>query len=119
MRTDGNVRPSQQGADQVKPDSASPRGDGERNLSSEVAEPKLSRKASNEGIWCPYRKPTQVGEERILRRARESSLRNSAKLPRNFGRRGASLAWRDLLPEREEAAVNWPKRLFTKNTGLC
>ena len=28
---------------------------------------------------CPYRKPTQVGEERILRRAREPSLRNSAK----------------------------------------
>ena len=38
---------------------------------------------------CPYRKPTQVGEERILRRTREPLLRNSAKLPRNFGRRGA------------------------------
>src|SRR5947207_2430790 len=22
-------------------------------------------------MWCPYRKPTQVGEEKILRRARE------------------------------------------------
>ena len=28
---------------------------------------------------CPYRKPTQVGEERILRRTGEPLLRNSAK----------------------------------------
>ena len=35
-----------------------------------------------------YRKPTQVGEERILRCSRESWPRNSAKLPRNFGKRG-------------------------------
>lgn len=28
---------------------------------------------------CPYRKPTQVGGKRILRRAEELSLRNSAK----------------------------------------
>ena len=38
---------------------------------------------------CPYRKPTQVDEERILRPTEEALLRNSAKLPRNFGRRGA------------------------------
>ena len=48
-------------------------------FSSEVAEPKLSRKTSNEVGKCPYRKPTQVGGVRILRRAREPSLRNSAK----------------------------------------
>ena len=36
----------------------------------------------------PYRKPTQVDEERILRRAGEALLRNSAKWPRNLGRRG-------------------------------
>ena len=36
----------------------------------------------------PYRKPTQVGGERILRPAGEALLRNSAKWPRNFGRRG-------------------------------
>ena len=35
-------------------------------------------------------KPTQVGRKNILRRARELSLRNSAKYPRNFGRRGAT-----------------------------
>ena len=37
----------------------------------------------------PYRKPTQVDEERILRRAGEALLRNSANWPRNFGKRGA------------------------------
>ena len=43
-------------------------------------------------LWlymCPYRKPTQVDEERILRPTEEVLLRNSAKCPRNFGRRGA------------------------------
>ena len=57
----------------------------------------------------PYRKPTQVDEERILRPTEEVSLRNSAKWPRNFGRRGAQ----------EWAAENRLKQLFTKNTGLC
>ena len=37
----------------------------------------------------PYRKPTQVDEERILRPTGEALLRNSAKCPRNFGIRGA------------------------------
>ena len=41
-------------------------------------------------ILYPYRKPTQVDEERILRPAGEALSRNSAKWPRNFGRRGAS-----------------------------
>ena len=40
----------------------------------------------------PYRKPTQVDEERILRPAGEALLRNSAKWPRNFGRRGACIS---------------------------
>ena len=44
-------------------------------------------------IRCPYRKPTQVDEERILRPAGEALLRNSAKWPRNFGRRGATVMW--------------------------
>ena len=39
----------------------------------------------------PYRKPTQVDEERILRRTGEALLRNSAKWPRNFGIRGADV----------------------------
>ena len=36
----------------------------------------------------PYRKPTQVDEEKILRWARVALLRNSANWPRNFGIRG-------------------------------
>ena len=41
----------------------------------------------------PYRKPTQVDEERILRPTEEVLLRNSAKWPRNFGIRGATVMW--------------------------
>ena len=41
----------------------------------------------------PYRKPTQVDGERIPRPAGEVLLRNSAKWPRNFGRRGARGTW--------------------------
>ena len=60
-------------------------------------------------LLYPYRKPTQVDEERILRPTEEALLRNSAKSPRNFGRRVAT----------EVAAEKWPKQLFSKNTGLC
>jgi hypothetical protein len=38
----------------------------------------LPRKTSSESSGYPYRKPTQVDEEKILRRSREHSLRNSA-----------------------------------------
>ena len=41
--------------------------------------------------YGPYRKPTQVDEEKILRPTEEALLRNSAKWPRNFGIRGAYL----------------------------
>ena len=44
-------------------------------------------------LLYPYRKPTQVDEERILRPTEEALLRNSAKCPRNFGRRGATEMW--------------------------
>ena len=37
---------------------------------SEVIDTTLPRKTSKEIICRPYRKPTQVGEERILRRMR-------------------------------------------------
>ena len=37
----------------------------------------------------PYRKPTQVDRKRILRPTGEVLLRNSAKCPRNLGKRGA------------------------------
>ena len=60
--------------------------------------------------WYPYRRPTQVDEERILRPTEEASLRNSANWSRNFGRRDAMQSM---------AAENRPKQLFSKNTGLC
>jgi len=41
--------------------------------------PDFQEKPRTESLWCPYRKPTQVGEENILRRVREPWLRNSAK----------------------------------------
>ena len=44
-------------------------------------------------ILYPYRKPTQVDEERILRLTEEALPRNSAKCPRNFGIRGAREIW--------------------------
>ena len=60
----------------------------DRNYSREVFDAQRREK-----LWRilkrPYRKPTQVDEERILRPTGERLLRNSAKLPRNFGRRGA------------------------------
>ena len=44
----------------------------------EPADFTLPRKTSKEMIVHPYRKPTQVDGERIPRRLRERSLRNSA-----------------------------------------
>ena len=70
---------------------------------------KLRREKPLSYVPYPYRKPTQVDEERILRPAGEALSRNSAKWPRNFGRRGA---WK-------QAAEKWPKQLFNKNTGFC
>ena len=66
------------------------RGERERNI---VAKWVIVhwREKLYELIRRPYRKPTQVGEERILRPAGEVLLRNSAKWPRNFGIRGAGV----------------------------
>ena len=55
----------------------SPRADGER-VSAKWLIPCFQEKSRREITGLPYRKPTQVGEERILRRMRELSLRNSA-----------------------------------------
>ena len=67
-------------------------GERERNISSEVGDSERREK-----LWgmlrCPYRKPTQVDEERILRPTGEGLLRNSAKWLRNFGRRSATGMW--------------------------
>ena len=47
--------------------------------SREADESTLARKAAKYGSRCPYRKPTQVDEKKILRRTGEPLLRNSAK----------------------------------------
>ena len=46
--------------------------------SKELSRITLTRKAYEHCMRYPYRKPTQVDEERILRRAGEALLRNSA-----------------------------------------
>src|SRR6202051_4438666 len=57
---------------------------------------------------CPYRKPTQVGEEKILRRLRELWSRNSAIYHRNFGRRWASF---------REGTCSWSEDGSQRNGG--
>ncbi len=84
--------------------------DEERSLVAKLVMSHCQEKLLAIHILYPYRKPTQVVEASSLRRARELSLRNSAKWPRNFGRRGADF---------RSAAVNRPKQLFIKNTALC
>ena len=59
------------------------------SLTRKAGDATLPRKASKEKNRYPYRKPTQVGEENILRRKCDPSFRNSANWPRNFGIRGA------------------------------
>ena len=47
-------------------------------MTRKVDDATLPRKASKERNGYPYRKPTQVGEEKILRRECDPSFRNSA-----------------------------------------
>ena len=71
----------------------------------------LEKRARRKTGARPYRRPTQVGRQSMPRRTGQPRPRNSAKQPRNFGRRGA--------PPKGGAAETRPRRLFTKNTGLC
>ena len=41
----------------------------------------FQEKFRGESTGCPYRKPTQVGEEKILRRLRELSSKELGKFP--------------------------------------
>ena len=43
--------------------------------------PRFQEKSRRETVGCPYRKPTQVGEEKILRRLRELSSKELGKFP--------------------------------------
>ena len=65
------------------------RGDEEGLCPINRLNPNFQEKLREETLWCPYRKPTQVGKVRNLRRLRELWLRNSANFIRNFGRRMA------------------------------
>ena len=67
----------------------------------------------------PYRKPTQVDGENILRCSSEPWSRNSANWPRNFGISGVSTSEGLRAPKLVGIAVKWAKRLFNKNTSLC
>ena len=88
-----------------------------RAFSPFVAEP-IAKKNARQGLLAPVPKPTLVGEESILRRSREPSLRNSANLVRNFGKWTACRS-SEFNEERRQVAAKRPGRLFTKNTGLC
>src|SRR6185503_9489420 len=51
----------------------------ERHRKGNWYEARCQEKRRSNVVRCPYRKPTQVDEERILRRPDQCSLRNSAK----------------------------------------
>ena len=57
----------------------SPRADGDR-ASGQSLIPRFQEKLRGELAGCPYRKPTQVGEEKILRRVRELSSKELGNL---------------------------------------
>ena len=62
-------------------------------------------KAAKHAAARPYRRPTQVGRQRMPRRAGQPRPRNSAKPPRNLGRRGA----RESEPQRRGPSDCLPK----------
>ena len=63
---------------------------GERDSNERKSAMLCGEKSCVDWLYCPYRKPTQVDEERILRPTGEGLLRNSANWSRNFGRRDAA-----------------------------
>ncbi len=66
------MRPSEQDVRQANPPGASPRRDGERNSSSEVIDPILPRKASNETRGA--RTKTDTGRQGENPKANERTL---------------------------------------------
>ena len=80
----------------------SPSGEAIGRTGAEGGPRKASRPPS---LARPYRRPTQVGRQSMPRRAGEPRSRNSAKWPRNFGRRGA----RESEPQRKGPGDCLPK----------
>ena len=108
----------------------------EKLLPSEQSLERVARRgaaeARAEAIWLnPGAEKSLIGEAagdrtanrrrwagvRTLRWAGDPSLRNSAKWPRNLGRRGA--LWGEARVEPWGVAESRPRRLFNKNTGPC
>ncbi len=78
----------------------------QRTISSEVCDSSCQEKPLLCDT-CPYRKPTQVDEERILRPAGSIVKELGKMTPLGEG------------CQRDLAAENRLKQLFSKNTGLC
>jgi len=67
------------------------------------------------GYQVPYRKPTQVGELRMLRRTEELTLRNSANYIRNLGRSMASFERRGCRDQARATVYQKHRSLRTSN----
>ena len=88
-----------------------------RTRCGDVGDPLLSRKASSDVCVRPVPETDTGGQVENTKATGELWLRNSAKCPRNFGRRGATAG--DRRVELVVVAESRGKRLFTKNTGPC
>ena len=82
--------------------------------------PRPPRKAASE-IWlCPYRKPTPVGRGKTPKVHERTSVKELGNMTPYLRKKGCPSSFLSRKRrEGEGAAVNWLKRLFTKNTGLC
>ena len=90
-----------------------------RTRCGDVGDPLLSRKASSDVCVRPVPETDTGGQVENTKATGELWLRNSAKCPRNFGRRGALRCEHPCGVKRCGVAENRGKRLFIKNTGPC
>ena len=90
-----------------------------RTRCGDVGDPLLSRKASSDVCVRPVPETDTGGQVENTKATGELWLRNSAKCPRNFGRRGALRCEGPCGWKRCGVAENRGKRLFIKNTGPC
>ena len=90
-----------------------------RTRCGDVGDPVLSRKASSDVCVRPVPETDTGGQVENTKATGELWLRNSAKCPRNFGRRGTIAGDPSLRGELVVVAESRGKRLFTKNTGPC
>jgi len=67
----------------------------------------------------PYRTPTQVGRGNSPQVNERPSVKELGKLTPYLRKKGCLSSCSCASERGEQAAGNWLKRLFTKNTGLC